>query len=61
MTTECDCCGVKVSTKGYLGGGIICHTCSRLKREGDGEALQERINEHGGGENYDGEVQELLY
>jgi len=58
---NCDCCGVKVSTKGYLGGGIVCHTCSEHKRKADAEALQARINKYGGGENYTGDVTELLY
>jgi len=41
--TTCDECGVRVSTKGYLGGGIICRTCSRLKYvEEDEEALEQR-------------------
>jgi len=61
MTTECDCCGVRVSTKGFLGGGIVCHTCSRYKRTGDTEKLQARIDKYGGGENYTGDIQELLY
>jgi len=39
----CDECGVRVSTKGYLGGGIICKKCSRLKYvEKDEEALKAR-------------------
>jgi len=59
--TNCDTCGVRVSTKGYLGGGIVCKECARDKREGNVEALQERINRYGGGENYTGNVQELLY
>jgi len=47
----CDECGVRVSTKGYLGGGIICRTCSRLKYvEEDEEALKERAEKFGGTE-----------
>lgn len=59
--TDCDTCGVRVSTKGYLGGGIVCHTCSQHKREGNVEELRERIERYGGGEEYDGDVEELLY
>jgi len=58
---NCDCCGVRVSTSGYLGGGIVCHDCAEDKRKGNTEALQARIDKHGGGENYTGDVQELLY
>jgi len=48
---NCDTCGVRVSSKGFLGGGIVCHECSELKNKGDVEGLQERINKYGGGEN----------
>jgi len=57
----CDTCGVRVSTTGYLGGGIVCHSCSRLKSKGDAEALQARIDKYGGGSDYNGDVTELLY
>lgn len=30
---ECDRCGVKVSTTGYLGGGIVCKECARSTDE----------------------------
>lgn len=46
----CDECGVRVSTTGYLGGGIICRKCSRAKREGDDETLRRRRERYGGGE-----------
>ena len=59
--TTCDTCGVTVSTKGYLGGGIVCHDCARAKRKGDTETLQNRINRYGGGDDYDGDVSELVY
>lgn len=38
----CDTCGVTVSTTGYLGGGIVCHTCAEAKRKGDTETIEER-------------------
>jgi len=38
----CDKCGVKVSTRGYLGGGIVCKTCAKAKRNGDTETLEQR-------------------
>lgn len=31
--TTCDDCGVRVSTTGYLGGGIVCRDCARERRE----------------------------
>jgi len=62
MSKSCDTCGVNVSTKGYLGGGIVCRQCSRAKVEGDVETLRERIEQHGGGDNYHGQdVSELVY
>lgn len=59
---SCDTCGVTVSTSGYLGGGIVCKTCARAKREGDVETLRERIERYGGGDDYDGQdPEELVY
>jgi hypothetical protein len=61
--TNCDTCGVRVSTKGYLGGGIVCHDCSEYKRKGDTDALRQRIERYGGGEDWDEaeDIQELLW
>ena len=60
--TSCDTCGVKVSTKGYLGGGIVCKTCARAKNQGDVDTLRERIERYGGGDDYDGQdPTELVY
>lgn len=61
--TTCNTCGVRVSTKGYLGGGIVCHTCSEHKREGNVDALRERIEQYGGGSDWEDarDIQELLY
>lgn len=61
MTRNCDTCGVKVSTSGHLGGGIVCKTCSKAKRKGDKQTLRERIDRYGGGDDYDGDITELLY
>lgn len=30
---KCDQCGVKVDSKGFLGGTIICKECARKERE----------------------------
>lgn len=46
--TTCDSCGVRVSTKGYLGGGIVCHECARAKAQGDEETLEARREKYGG-------------
>ena len=60
--TNCDTCGVTVSTKGYLGGGIVCHDCAEAKRKGDIETLRERIERYGGGDDYEGQnPAELMY
>ena len=61
--TNCDTCGVKVSTTGFLGGGIICKECATDKREGNVDSLRTRIERYGGGEDWDEttDVQELLY
>ena len=45
---NCDECGVRVSTKGYLGGGIICHECARARREDDEKTLRKRKEKYGG-------------
>jgi tRNA(Ile2) C34 agmatinyltransferase TiaS len=58
---SCDTCGVPVSSTGYLGGGIVCKDCAKDKREHNVEALQARIQKHGGGDDYNGDVTELLY
>jgi len=54
MSKHCDTCGVKVSTKGYLGGGIVCRQCASAKVRGDVATLRERIERYGGGDEYDG-------
>jgi len=60
--TQCDTCGVSVSTRGYLGGPIACNECVTAKREGDVETLRERIERYGGGDDYEGqELTELTY
>ena len=61
--TDCDTCGVRVSTRGYLGGGIVCHECCEAKRTGDTDTLRERIDRYGGGEDHDqaADITELLY
>ncbi len=60
--TTCDTCGVKVSSKGYLGGGIVCRECSSAKVDGDIETLRERIEKYGGGDEYDGQpLTEVVY
>jgi len=46
--TKCDVCGVKVSTSGYLGGGIVCKTCAKAERERDTETIQKRKAKYGG-------------
>jgi len=63
MTTDCDTCGVRVSTNGYLGGGIVCHDCSEYKRKGDTDALRQRIDRYGGGKDWDEaeDIQALVY
>ena len=59
---KCDTCGVTVSATGFLGGGIVCKTCARAKREGDTGTLRERIERYGGGDDYNGQdVSELVY
>jgi hypothetical protein len=61
--TNCDTCGVTVSTRGYLGGGIVCRECATAKRKGDEGTLAERIEKYGGGEDWENtdDIQELLY
>jgi len=59
---NCDTCGVRVSTTGYLGGGIVCGECSQAMVDGDTETLRERIDKYGGGDEYDGQdLTELVY
>jgi len=60
---NCDTCGVTVSTKGYLGGGIVCKTCAEAKRKQDTDTLRERIDRYGGGQDWEdaSDIQELLY
>lgn len=60
---NCDTCGCRVSTRGYLGGGIVCNECVEAKRTGDTDTLQERIDRYGGGELYEqaADITELLY
>jgi hypothetical protein len=48
--TTCDTCGVRVSTKGYLGGGIVCHECAEAERKGDTETIEQRKAKYGGGD-----------
>jgi len=59
----CDTCGVRVSTRGYLGGGIVCHDCAEDKRKGNVDRLRNRIERYGGGADWDeaDDIQELLY
>lgn len=54
---------MKVSTSGYLGGGIVCHECAEAKRDGDTDTLGQRIERYGGGEEWEAttNIQELLY
>ena len=61
--TDCDTCGVRVSTTGFLGGGIVCKDCATDKREGNTDKLRNRIERYGGGEDWNEskDVQELLY
>lgn len=46
--TTCDSCNVRVSSTGYLGGGIVCHECAEAKRTGDTETLEARRERYGG-------------
>ena len=61
--TNCDTCGVTVSTKGYLGGPIVCSECATAKCKGDTKTLKERIDKYGGGKDWgeDTELTELIY
>ena len=45
---SCDECGVKVSSKGYLGGGIVCHECATAKRKGNMDVIEHRREKYGG-------------
>jgi len=60
---NCDCCGVRVSSKGYLGGGIMCKDCSRARRNNDTDTLQKRIDRYGGGDEVDAQttLEDLCY
>jgi hypothetical protein len=46
---KCDSCGIKVDSKGYLGGGIVCKTCAKLKRKDKTDELEQRREKYGGG------------
>jgi hypothetical protein len=59
--TDCDTCGCTVSTTGYLGGGISCKTCVRARNEGDTETIRERVAKYGGGDNWTGDVYDIMY
>ena len=48
--TTCDECGVRVSSTGFLGGGIVCHECAEARRKGDTETLEARKERYGGGD-----------
>ena len=48
--TDCDTCGVRVSTTDYLGGGIVCHECAEAKRNDDMETIEARKERYGGGQ-----------
>jgi len=63
MSVHCDTCGVRVSSKGYLGGGIMCHECSDARRNNDTDTLQKRIDRYGGGEDIDAQttLEDLCY
>jgi hypothetical protein len=39
---KCDSCGVTVSSKGFLGGDIICHECAEAKRKGNQDVIKRR-------------------
>jgi len=60
---NCDTCGIRVSSKGFLGGGIVCKQCTRDKREGNTDKLRNRIERYGGGDEWSDskDIQELLY
>jgi tRNA(Ile2) C34 agmatinyltransferase TiaS len=63
MSVHCDTCGVRVSSKGYLGGGIMCKDCSRARRNNDTDTLQKRIDRYGGGDEVDAQttLEDLCY
>ncbi|UXF50241.1 hypothetical protein 7865G3C7_20 [Haloquadratum phage sp.] len=63
MSVHCDTCGVRVSSKGYLGGGIVCSDCCEAKRNNDTDTLQKRIDRYGGGEDIDAQttLEDLCY
>jgi len=45
---NCDSCGVPVSSKGFLGGTIICHECAEAKRKDNTDTLEKRREKYGG-------------
>jgi len=45
---NCDSCGVKVNSSGFLGGDIVCTTCAKLKRKDKTEELEARRATYGG-------------
>jgi len=63
MSTHCDCCGVSVSSRGFLGGSIVCSPCAEAKRTHDTDTLQKRINRFGGGDEVDAQttLEDLCY
>jgi hypothetical protein len=63
MSTHCDCCGVSVSSKGFLGGSIVCSPCAEAKRKHDTDTLEKRIDRFGGGEEVNGKttLEDLCY
>jgi len=44
---NCDTCNVPVSTKGYLGGGIVCHDCAEDKRKDNWDKIEQRREKYG--------------
>ncbi|UXF49883.1 hypothetical protein 7841G1D8_6 [Haloquadratum phage sp.] len=60
---NCDYCGVRVSSKGYLGGGIMCQWCADARRNNDTDTLQKRIDRYGGGDEVDAQttLEDLCY
>jgi len=60
---NCDCCGVRVSSKDYLVGSVLCSPCAEAKRTHDTDTLQSRINRYGGGDDVDAQttLEDLCY
>jgi hypothetical protein len=44
---NCDSCGIKVSSQGFLGGRIVCHECAEAERKDDQETLARRREKYG--------------